>query len=363
MAVGGTADAGSSSRGGSAGSSSKSEKSDKAEGYSKADRQAKTNGKGSEKKSEQRTADARNGREATVEEQGQKARDFDHVQGRPALGERRQEQSGAKSLDVTGLGFAATSTAAGAGLLEAGTTAVLGGSGTAATVTLSSIGAVGAVLTVPINSNLDENVPIPGHEHYRIAGKETEVSREVQVANADGSWTTLGTVSARGGFGGSTTFDMSELNDILKDRGYEPVTLPSTSLPGTPIGDGPKGPSIVFTPDHGPWGLDTVSTPIPEEQGPQILEARNTKADGRLKELGLPTEGEVTFDPPKNQRASDIRKQSDGGYQDTYGNSWKWSEAKQEWDVTLTSKGKNKFGHLTKGREHLNVAPDGKRTH
>lgn len=93
MAVGGAADAGSSSRGGSTGSSSKSEKSDKAESYSKADRQAKANDNRSDKKSEQKSANGQNGREATVEEQGQTLRDFDKVQGRPALGERHLSEN------------------------------------------------------------------------------------------------------------------------------------------------------------------------------------------------------------------------------------------------------------------------------
>lgn len=97
MAAGGVAGADSGARGG--GSTASSSKSEKADSYSKADRQAKANGKNSEKKSEQKAANGQNGREATVQEQGQKARDFDHVQGRPPVGEdpaTKQQSKGDK---------------------------------------------------------------------------------------------------------------------------------------------------------------------------------------------------------------------------------------------------------------------------
>lgn len=169
---------------------------------------------------------------------------------------------------------------------------------------------------------------------------------------------------------------MAQVNDVLKDRGFDPVTLPTTNLPSPPI-DGPKGPTILSTPDQGGRGIDvtatpndgprgatTMSTPIPEEQGTQILEARNTKADSRLKALGLPTEGEMTFDPPRGKRANDIKKDSDGNFKDKYENTWKWDNVKSEWDVTLTDRGKNEFGDLlAKGRGHPNVSPEGKITH
>ena len=117
------------------------------------------------------------------------------------------------------------------------------------------------------------------------------VGRTLEVQNADGGWEPIGTISVGGVQGGPTTIDMTEVNDVLKDRGFEPVDLGDASLPGTPI-DGPKGPSILSTPDQGgesvdilttpnagPRGAEVLSTPVPEEQGPQILEA--VWSDGR----------------------------------------------------------------------------------
>jgi len=91
MTAGGLTGAGSSSNAGAAAasSSSKPDKSSKAS-FSQADRQAKANGKKSESKPEQQTANGQNGHTSSVQEQGQKAQDFDNVQGRPDVGDRRQ---------------------------------------------------------------------------------------------------------------------------------------------------------------------------------------------------------------------------------------------------------------------------------
>ena len=42
------------------------------------------------------------------------------------------------------------------------------------------------------------------------------------------------------------------------------------------------------------------------------------------------------------------------------GNDWNWAPAKAEWDVTLSPRGKDKFGHLSKSGTHINVFPDGR---
>jgi hypothetical protein len=337
-------------------------------------------------KPDQQHADAKAADEGSVDEQRQKAQDFDRVQGRLNFGGDRQQDGdagrGKNAMIVAGtVGVAA----AGGVLSGTGGTAAATGGGAAATgwgiaaagTVLAGVGAAGLIIFTPTNAGREER-PFPGSDKYRIAGAPGDYIWTLQSRNPDGTWSDVGGVPTGLDKNGATTVDMAKVNDVLKDRGFEPITLPTSNLPGFPD-HGPKGPSIladpdqsgqlqgsdtVSTPNNGPRGAVAESFPISEEQGPQVLESRNTKADGRLKELGLPTEGEVTFDPSKGKRANDIKKDGDGNFKDKYENTWKWDNVKSEWDVTLTDRGKNKFGHLLeKGRGHLNVSPEGKITH
>lgn len=105
MAAGGasSSDSGSKSGGSTASSSPKSDKASEAS-YSQADKQAKNNGKKSESKTEQRSANGQNSHASSVGEQGQKARDFDAVQGRPTLGEQQANATSSSQASLNGDG-------------------------------------------------------------------------------------------------------------------------------------------------------------------------------------------------------------------------------------------------------------------
>jgi len=255
---------------------------------SNATRQASGDGKKPGGKPEQQTVNAGSGQAASGDEQGQKAREFDASQGRPPIGEKQGDgnpNADGSEQEVVLAGMVGAVPLGGiAGAAGAAGRVIVGGAG---------IGAAGAVLVTPTNSSHDQNVPIPGNEHYQIAGKMSESTREVQVANADGTWTTLGHVSIKPG----GRVDMTQVNDVLKDRGFEPVSLPPMPPPGRPIND-QQGPSIIFTPDqggrgvniistpnNGPRGAEVMSTPIQEEQGVQILNIEINKGhilDGEI---------------------------------------------------------------------------------
>jgi hypothetical protein len=326
----------------------------------------------------------------TTEEQNRKLQDFAAVQGRPNFGQRQQDEQqrevrlaqasiGTMSdalPEVVGSGPGSTRIPLeDAGQAGDGALPTMGNIAKKGLKTGGPVGAAASVLLGSTNSNHDQTLTIPGHPQYRITGKEDMVGRTLEVQNADGGWEPIGTISVGGVQGGPTTVDMTEVNDVLKDRGFEPVDLGDTSLPGTPI-DGPKGPSILSTPDQGgesvdilttpnagPRGAEVLSTPVPEEQGPQILEARNTKLDGKLKQLGLPTEGDVTFDPAKRTTEDTLLKKRGEmhGYVDKDRNEWTWDRLHNDhWDVTLSETGKRKLGHLSKSGTHINVFPDGR---
>ncbi|MGI9510480.1 MAG: EndoU domain-containing protein [Geminicoccaceae bacterium] len=222
---------------------------------------------------------------AITEKQSQKLQDFDAVQGRQNFGDRHQDgvQDGDRQpLLLAGTAGVVAAEGAGAAI---GRAAIAGGRVITAAGGVAAAGtaAVGAIIFMPTNASHDEVLTIPGHEQYRISGKSSEVSRSVEVANADGTWTKLGQVAAGSTKDGRSTVKLSDVNDILKDSGFKPIEPQPTSLPGAPI-DGPKMPTIlstpiqegggvgiVSTPNDGPRGAQVVSTPIPKEQGPQIV--------------------------------------------------------------------------------------------
>ena len=232
-----------------------------------------------------------------TEEQSQKLRAFDDFQGRPNLGAGDRDPSsdqGTVRLAQASVGTLNDAVPETAGFSsDTGTSRVrversgqTGGSllGGIAKKGLTKVGGVVTGILVPTNSSHDQILTIPGHPQYRISGKESEQGQMLQVKNADGGWDDVGSVYVTGDQNG-TTVDMTEVNAVLEDRGFEPITLPDTNLPGPPL-DGPKGPTILSTPDQsgikvdviatpndGPRGAQVESFPIPEEQGPQIFQS------------------------------------------------------------------------------------------
>ncbi len=64
----------------------------KAGSYNRADQQAEASANKSDSKSEQQSANGQNGHGVAIDEQGQKLRDFDRVQGRPSFGEKPESR-------------------------------------------------------------------------------------------------------------------------------------------------------------------------------------------------------------------------------------------------------------------------------
>ncbi|MGI9418329.1 MAG: polymorphic toxin type 17 domain-containing protein [Geminicoccaceae bacterium] len=316
------------------------------------------------------------GLDVPTDEQSRRLQDFDAVRGRHGNVQVAQASVGTMTDATPEMAGNAPGTDSTQIRLERGGQAEGGAVQTIGNIAKKGAAKAGGVIAgivVPTNSSHDETLTIPGQPQYRITGKESELNRTLEVQNADGSWEPIGRVAVtRGGV------DQAAINEILKDRGFEPIDPLPTSLPGTPT-DGPKGPTILSTPDQGPRGADIVSTPndgprgadvlstpIPEKQAPQIVEARNTKLDDKLNEMGLPTEGDVTFDPGKRTTEDTLVKNrgEKHGYLDQDDNEWNWDKGKNDhWDVTLSDAGKRKFGHLSKSGTHINITPDGRIAH
>ncbi|MGI9493776.1 MAG: hypothetical protein ACR2QF_15375, partial [Geminicoccaceae bacterium] len=134
-------------------------------------RQAAADSKKPGGKPEQRPSGG--GQANSVGEQNQKLQEFEAVMGRPPLGGRQVLLAGATATIAAG--GTASSGAAGT-VVRVVTTGA--GAGVAA------VGAAGAIVLMPSNSSLDQTLSIPGHPQFRITGKETEITRTLEVANA-----------------------------------------------------------------------------------------------------------------------------------------------------------------------------------
>lgn len=171
--------------------------------------------------------------------QMRKAMDFDAVHGRPSgldNGGRSQDRDGGDVRlaqastgtmtdgvpDVAG-GRAGTDSTRirvqNNGQADGG---VLGWLGNIAKKGGAKVGGLVTGIIVPTNSNHDQTLTIPGHPQYRITGKESEITQTLEVQNADGSWEPIGTVDIDSGPGGSH-IDLAKVNDVLGDRGFEPI--------------------------------------------------------------------------------------------------------------------------------------------
>ena len=92
-----------------------------------------------------------------------------------------------------------------------------------------------------------------------------------------------------------------------------------------------------------------------------------------LKKNKLPVKGKIRFIPPKNWHSAEgkLRKNilnGRYGFVDKFGNVWVQGESRTvgqpfEWDVQLSSQGKQQLGWMTRDNSHLNVSLDGEVTH
>ena len=101
------------------------------------------------------------------------------------------------------------------------------------------------------------------------------------------------------------------------------------------------------------------------------VESPKTKK-GLIKSNQLPTKGKIRYVPPKNWNPSQglpTRKAGNKtGFVDRFDNVWLDGPSRTygqsfEWDVQLSSKGKQQIGWLTRDGSHANVSLDGRITH
>ncbi|MCD0445668.1 polymorphic toxin type 17 domain-containing protein [Glycomyces sp. A-F 0318] len=97
--------------------------------------------------------------------------------------------------------------------------------------------------------------------------------------------------------------------------------------------------------------------------------APRTGVKGLLKDAGLPTSGRIRYVPPKGVTpTTGLPKGPNGGYFDRHGNEWVKGPSRTkgepyEWDVQLSSKGRNQIGWTTRDGSHANVSLGGHITH
>ena len=103
---------------------------------------------------------------------------------------------------------------------------------------------------------------------------------------------------------------------------------------------------------------------------------------GLIKKEGLPTKGKIRYIPPKditvktnlprvtidNKLAHKYGWRKGIGFKDKFDNVWLKGESRtfgqpREWDVQLSSTGKQQLGWMTRDNKHLNVSMDGRVTH
>jgi RHS repeat-associated protein len=87
-----------------------------------------------------------------------------------------------------------------------------------------------------------------------------------------------------------------------------------------------------------------------------------------IKRAGLPTTGRIRYVPPKRFDLASGLPRGDRGYIDKFGNEWVRGPSRTpgepyEWDVILSSTGRQQLGRLSKGKPHINVSLRGHITH
>lgn len=103
---------------------------------------------------------------------------------------------------------------------------------------------------------------------------------------------------------------------------------------------------------------------------------KKATAKDRIKEEGLPTEGDFPFEAPKRYKPSEelpvVREGRTKGYLDRFGNIWKKgpyhgkpgpNAPAHEWDIQLSEAGRRMWGRFARGKGYINVRPDGMLSH
>jgi len=164
-----------------------------------------------------------------------------------------------------------------------------------------------------------------------------------------------------------------------------PESLKYPKIFVTPIEEG--GLSVLITPIETETKPKILIPPLPERAKPQILstpldsprtpmvlmknseETKEWTTKARLKAAKLPTEGKIRFVTRKGYHASEPLKKGDNhSYLDKFKNEWIKGPSRTagqpfEWDVQLSSLGKEKLGWASRDGKHINVSLDGKITH
>ncbi|MCY4763333.1 polymorphic toxin type 17 domain-containing protein [Klebsiella aerogenes] len=87
-----------------------------------------------------------------------------------------------------------------------------------------------------------------------------------------------------------------------------------------------------------------------------------------MKDAQLPTKGRIRYVPSKDWKPTALLPKKNGGYLDRFGNVWTKGPSRTagepfEWDVQLSSTGKQKIGWTTRDGSHANISLGGEVTH
>lgn len=127
----------------------------------------------------------------------------------------------------------------------------------------------------------------------------------------------------------------------------------------------------------GAYSLAVTPSEGGREASPQSENApKKATAKDRIKDEGLPTEGDFPFEAPKRYKPSEelpvVRDGRTKGYLDRFGNIWKKgpyhgkpgpNAPAHEWDIQLSEAGRRMWGQFARGKEYINVRPDGMLSH
>jgi hypothetical protein len=97
--------------------------------------------------------------------------------------------------------------------------------------------------------------------------------------------------------------------------------------------------------------------------------SKKDSISSRLKDAQLPTEGRIRFVPPEKYFPTEpLPRGPNNGIFDKFKNEWVKGPSRTigedfEWDVQLSSSGKQKLGWLSRDGEHINVSLKGRITH
>jgi tetratricopeptide (TPR) repeat protein len=123
-------------------------------------------------------------------------------------------------------------------------------------------------------------------------------------------------------------------------------------------------------------GINYAKSDGQNESSSKVPEGRVGKpsVESRIKEADLPSEGDFRFEPPKRYHPGNplprVTERHSTGFLDQYGNVWRKGNYHGkpgmfnfEWDVQLSKTGKRMWGRFSRGKDYINVRPDGMLSH